>query len=169
MGNSNTKQEVEDRLARLEGLADVDNDGVVSREELEEALLEKESEIDDLRKAYDEVMAENARLTAELMEEQVKNLGSEIASSSVGDFVEELMKDPKYNAKWVPDKIEKPIQVANFKLMLHAIKNICEAFTYELFGHELKLVIVPKAPETLASRELEEPEEDAEDAEDSDE
>jgi len=156
MGGSTSKPNLEDRLTRLEELADVNKDGMVSREELENALLEKDSEIDDLRQAYDDVVAENTRIIAELMEEQLKNLSSEISTSSVGVFVEELMENPKYNAKWVPDKIEKPIQVANFKLMLHAIKNICEAFSYDLFGHELKLVIVPKTSKkdtTLSNEE----------------
>jgi hypothetical protein len=77
---------------------------------------------------------------------------SEISSAQIEMFVDKMMADPKSNFGYVPDFIEKPLEVKTITHLLNAIGHTIDSARIEFMGHEIVMRVQPVAPVTTAPK-----------------
>lgn len=80
---------------------------------------------------------------------------SEISSAQIEMFVDKMMADPKSNLGYVPDFIEKPLEVKTITHLLNAIGHTIDSARIEFMGHEIVMRVQPvaiSAPVTTAPK-----------------
>jgi len=146
---------VEDRLAKLEDSADLNSDGVVTREEMEtylasqlksreEELIKLRSALKKERKKYEQLagMYEKLRDIYNAEEKEVIRV-SRISSSTLRKHIDEVMKDPGNNWGFLPDILEKPAKVKEYKLALSLLEKLFTLGHFDIAGHRIQGSIRP--------------------------
>lgn len=114
--------------------------------------------IRDLEASVKELKAENNGLRREIMaslRQRSKDLNglpqsSEISSAQVELFVEKLMNNPETNLGYVPDFLERPMEVKTITYLLNALAHTIDSSHIEFMGHE---VVMRLQPSTLVALE----------------
>lgn len=175
-----------DRVHRLEEGADLNRDGLVTKEELKEystrelklrdtEILSLREEILELReqkrgavkkakemsKAYDALYAGHEaylEMIAKEKESGEKPATSVISSKAVDRFVDELLSDPNINIYLLPDSVEKPLYANTLKIILSILQKMFNNVNIDVIGHEFKMRMQP----TLETRLCDGSDDDAE-------
>ena len=129
--------EVIKRIRLLEQKADLNNDGVVTKEEFTQYTamqsLDKDRKIQQLRerlaeteKQYEQVQRKHEALLHHLEQEDKSELASNttISTKAIDAFVDELLDDPKINIYWLHDSIERPLYRNPFFLFFKSVWGI---------------------------------------------
>lgn len=158
---------LEDRLANLEGI-DKDKDGVVSKDEFElwkkrqevdledfkqkvvdgeklkheKVLLQKDSELKELKKELKALKKLNEKLQREEIEEirtRVRDGLDEgkLSEDQIKIFVDELLKDQDVNISVLPDWAERRIYQNVFTILIGLLKKTVETSSLEFMGHKV--------------------------------
>jgi molecular chaperone DnaK (HSP70) len=164
---------IQDRLKRLEMMADLNKDGITSKEELaqytstelhlrdteiltlkndklalQEQLKKTKENLDKLQKAYDNLHNRH-KVYVETVDKTtdinpIKPI--RISETTIEKYVDDLLADPNINIYYMPDKIEKPIYMNTLKMLLSILQKSLNHINIDLIGHELKVVIEPQMP-----------------------
>jgi len=146
---------IENRLKELESHADLDGDGIVTREEMETYMATKlqlrEAELIELRDALEKEKSEHIHIREKY--EELRELYtsdnpekvsvSRISGKVIKRFIEEQLEDPDHNWKNVPDIVEKPVKLAEYKASLELIEHLFSMGYFDIAGHRIQGTIKP--------------------------
>lgn len=149
--------DIADRLQAMEQQADINHDGIVTRDEMENYMTSqlqiREQELIDLRDEYnslqqkykllqdryqrlqDGILAENPDISKLPM--------SVISKKQIAKYVDDLMSTDEGNLDIVPDIIERPMQIKKYKMLLETIEHFAKTATLKIAGHEIMIAIHP--------------------------
>lgn len=147
------QKQFEERLKRLEEQVDANNDGIISRNEMETFLSSRlqfhdnelnsvKTELGKYKQAY-----ENIKLQHDALKEQIReNNPTEMSISNVSDvlldrYIVEQMK--KSNIPYILDPIEKEMKKLPIKIMLESLESLSNNLTFDFANHRVKLIIEP--------------------------
>lgn len=146
---------VERRLRALETQADLNNDGIVTRDEMEtymatqlkmreDELIRLNHEKDELKKQYDELYKKHEEMLNEIREGRGELIPvSTVSNIAVEKFVEQLLADPNVNVYGLPDAVESAVYRNTIRLMLGAMEKVFENVQIEFIGHKINIVMQP--------------------------
>jgi hypothetical protein len=110
-----------------------------------------EREVSSLKQDNDALRAElKLKLRQQLNQRSVedKKQPSEISSAQIEMYVDKMMEDPKTNLGYVPDFMEKPLEVKTIAYLLNAIGHTVDSARMEFMGHEIVMRVQPVRPAT---------------------
>jgi hypothetical protein len=73
-------------------------------------------------------------------------MASEVSSEAIQAHIHSLLANPETNIKWLPDSIEAKLYTVAMEGVLKTLAKVCDETQVEIFGHVLKVVVVPKNP-----------------------
>jgi Ca2+-binding EF-hand superfamily protein len=152
---SNKNKLLQEKIQDIEQKADVDHDGVVTKEEMRTYMLSqlesRENELIDMknelireRTENDQIKEKYELLKAKYLEKHPSSIKvSKVDKKIVKRYVDDLLADPETNWKMVPDIIEKPMRVEEYEAMLKLLEKIFCSLTIDIAGHRVQGVISP--------------------------
>lgn len=150
-------ENIDKRLERIEERADINQDGIVTRAEMENYLANqlksREEELIELKNKFKKERAKYKALKTKFEKIQdgilSENAGiltlpiSTISKKRIQQYVDEVMETPEGNIDIIPDMIEKPLQVKKFKILLESIENLAKTASLDIAGHRIQMSIRP--------------------------
>lgn len=119
--------------------------------------------VKELENMVSELKLDNNNLRAELMQKfrqqenqrstDVKKV-SEVSSAQIAVFVDNMLATPESNLSYVPDFIERPLEVRTITYLLNAMAHTIDSAKLEFMGHEIVMRIQPKTESPVASAAL---------------
>ena len=163
--------EVMNRIHLLEQRADLNNDGVITKEEyqqfsamqslekdrkinkLRERLAKEEDKVKELHRHYQELQAKHQALLDYLADENKADIAqsTQLSTKAIDAFVDDLLADPKINIYWLHDSIERPLYRNMLIMMLSILQKTLNSASLNVIGHEFRTSMQP----TLDSQILE--------------
>lgn len=146
-----------ERLRLMEEHADVNNDGIVTREEMEnylaiqlqsreQELLDLRDEYNTMKQKYKSMRKKYQRLQEGVLAENpdISTLPiSSISKKHIAKYVDDLMDTDEGNLDMVPDFIERPIQIKKYKAMLEMIEHFARTASLKIANHEVMIAVKP--------------------------
>jgi hypothetical protein len=107
-----------------------------------EAVVENPSDIriEELQKEIETLRAINADLEEKLQEkeeigENKPKIKTKVSTEQIKKYVDNMLKDPDLNIKYLPDFVERQIYKNIFKMLLQTTDHILETTKIEFLGH----------------------------------
>lgn len=146
MGNwwSSTPQRfdyIENRLLQLETKLDKNQDGVVSRSELEEAYHKTQQELELYKNLYLEVNEKYEKLKDEKHLTYTES-ESYVSDRALTNYIKREME--KSNIPYLYDPAEEQLKKLPMKLFLESMEGLSRRFSFEYAGHKIKFIIEPE-------------------------
>lgn len=91
------------------------------------------------------------RISSELSKHEIgepnniENMLDLLTQHQIDNYVEELLKDEKYNSPWIPDFAERLLKANILKLVFKLLKKILSSASVEFVNHKLSLTLIPKS------------------------
>lgn len=168
MGNENI-QKLEDKIAKLSYSADLNNDGIVSRHEMELFVVAQlTSRENTIQKLSDELSLEKKKI--EMLNDEYSKLRSHhenllekirskrgndnndnkasldksfISTDSIDIFIEEMLQDPEVNIGWMIDSIEEKLYKKVMRIALTSIAKMIDTTKINILSHQIDMKITP--------------------------
>lgn len=145
---------IDQRLSRLEKQADLNSDGVVTRQEMEtfmamqlqrreNDLLKLNEEKKRLQEAYDRLYKEHLDVLEQINKGASFTPVSKISDKAIETFVDTLINDPEINIYGLPDRLEKAMYRNTLKMVMHSLEKVFSNVGVELIGHRLRVNMEP--------------------------
>jgi len=147
------REDLEERLKRLEENADLNNDGIVTRQEMETymatQLKMREDELIKLRQeneALKEALSKADQRYESLLEKATR--GDEVQKSQVSNAALERqiqlwLNDPRTNFSFIPDRAEMFAYKKMLNSLLGGMEKLFENFSLEFMGHRIMITMRP--------------------------
>ena len=149
------RDNLEERLKSLESKADLDNDGIVTRQEMETymatQLKMREDELIRLNQE-NEALKESLNKADQRYEsllDQVRKgdtaciQSSKVSNAAIERQIQEWLKDPHTNFSFIPDRAETFAYKKMLAAMLGGMEKVFESFALEFIGHRLQITMQP--------------------------
>ena len=160
MGNLfGTKRNVEE--------ADLNLDGVITKEEFNKWSQDMKNEMDTFRKEYENKNIEANELNKQIetlkkinedleykllvknMNESGDNVNGKvrlkaISKKRIEDYTEFLIQDKETNIGWMPDFVERKLYRNVFEILINLLTGIAESTSLKILGHEITLDLEPE-------------------------
>jgi len=149
------RNNIQKRLNNLEKQADLNDDGVVTRSEMEsymatqlkmreDQLIELNRKNSELQKKYDELFSRHENILDKIRQERGLTIPvSNISNKAIEKFVSKLLSDPDINIYGLPDAVESAVYKNSIRLMMGAMEKLFSNVQLEFIGHKITVVMQP--------------------------
>ncbi len=153
------RDNLEERLKSLESKADLDNDGTVTRQEMEtymatqlklreDQLIRLNQENEALKESLDKATRRYETLVDQVRKGNTACIqSSKVSNAAIERQIQEWLKDPHTNFSFIPDRAEMFAYKKMLAAMLGGMEKMFESFALEFIGHRLQITMQPVIPE----------------------
>jgi hypothetical protein len=133
--------------------ADINRDGMVTRDEMEAYIntqfREKDEKISQLRNAYDDLYQKHSHLLEQIARNSKWDVAkqSNISGDAIQKFVDELLADPNVNIYGFPDRVESAIYRNIIRMILGAMEKLFNNVSIDFIGHKITMAMEPNLEE----------------------
>jgi len=158
---NNSKEDLEERIRSLEAKADLNHDGVVSRQEMEtymatqlqlreDNLIKLKQENEGLKTALDKANKRYESLLDKVQKgsTDVTSQTSRVSNVAIEKQIQTWLDDPNTNFSLIPDRAEMYAYKKMLSSLLGGMEKLFETVSIEFMGHRIMITMQPLEEES---------------------